>query len=120
MQVTDFSIFLLLWMLNFTIGAARSPRPATLATPMILTLPLEVVEDILVFLAESPSPASVSHLAQSCRHFRQIIYDPLDKFLWRRVFLTTFDDPRPHDADNAHSEFVFAVVSLKGISDVLL
>ncbi|KAF7793559.1 hypothetical protein EIP86_004673 [Pleurotus ostreatoroseus] len=60
----------------------------------ITSLPSEVVEEILVYLAERKEPLSISRLAQTCLHLRQIVYDPLDKFLWRRVFLTTFDDPR--------------------------
>ena len=62
----------------------------------VVILPVEIIEDILVILADIESPYSISSLAQTCRHFRQLVYDPLDKFLWRRVFLTTFDDPRVH------------------------
>ena len=72
--------------------------------PLLLSLPVEVTEDILVLLAANSSPRSISALAQTCRHLRQLIYDPLDKFLWRRVFLTTFDDPRARIASQAEGK----------------
>ena len=60
----------------------------------IIALPLEVVEDIIVFLAIEGQFTTISSLAQTCRHLRQFIYDPADKHLWHRIFLTTFD-PNP-------------------------
>ncbi len=57
-------------------------------------MPTEVIEDVLVVLAEAKKPTSIAFLAQTCRYLRQIIYQPLDKYLWRRIFLSTFDDPR--------------------------
>ena len=60
----------------------------------ITALPLEVVEDIIVFLAIEGQFKTISSLAQTCRHLRQFVYDPADKHLWHRIFLTTFD-PSP-------------------------
>lgn len=59
----------------------------------VLALPLEVVEDILVFLAIERDFTTISAFAQTCRRLRQFVYDPNDNHLWHRVFLTTFDDP---------------------------
>lgn len=60
----------------------------------MLTLPPELLEEILVNIAESDKPTSIAALAQCCRALRRLVYDPVDRFLWRRIFLTTFDDPR--------------------------
>ncbi|PSR84472.1 hypothetical protein PHLCEN_2v5430 [Hermanssonia centrifuga] len=65
--------------------------------PTIFSIPTEVIEDVLVVLAEAKKPTSIAFLAQTCRYLRQIIYQPLDKYLWRRIFLSTFDDPRIYD-----------------------
>lgn len=71
----------------------------------ILSLPLEALEDILVFLAFDNAIQSISSVARTCRKIRQFIYDPLDTCLWRRIFLTTFDDPRQsnHESDDNYS-----------------
>ncbi|EKM61560.1 uncharacterized protein PHACADRAFT_204731 [Phanerochaete carnosa HHB-10118-sp] len=60
----------------------------------LLALPPELLEDILVLLAELGHPKTISALAKTCRTLRQLIYAPQDKFLWRRMLLATFDDPR--------------------------
>ncbi|THV06337.1 hypothetical protein K435DRAFT_773301 [Dendrothele bispora CBS 962.96] len=60
-----------------------------------LSLPQEVVEEILILCALFHSPTSIACLAQTSRYFRDIIYDTTDNHLWREVYLTTFDDPRP-------------------------
>jgi hypothetical protein len=59
----------------------------------VLALPLEVIEDVLVFLAIDGEFTSISSFAQTCRRLRQFIYDPTDKHLWHRIFITTFDNP---------------------------
>lgn len=58
------------------------------------TLPPEIVDDVLVLLAETGYAVSIANLASTCRRLWQLVYDPLDAHLWRRIFLTTFDDPR--------------------------
>lgn len=45
-------------------------------------------------LAHLGCPTSISSLARTCRALRKLIYAPQDKFLWRRIFLAVFDDPR--------------------------
>ena len=60
----------------------------------LLALPAELLEDILVLLAQSDYPATIGHLARTCKAMNRLIYSPADKHLWRRIFLTTFDDPR--------------------------
>ncbi|KAI0814774.1 hypothetical protein BC629DRAFT_1719942 [Irpex lacteus] len=65
----------------------------------VLALPLEVVEDILVFLAIERDFTTISSFAQTCRRLRQFIYDPNDNHLWHRIFLTTFDDPFASNGD---------------------
>lgn len=62
----------------------------------MLDLPAELIEDVLVALAESDSPTTIAALARTCKAVKKLIYFPEDKHLWRRIFLTTFDDPRVH------------------------
>ncbi|KDQ58233.1 hypothetical protein JAAARDRAFT_57963 [Jaapia argillacea MUCL 33604] len=63
--------------------------------PNIFSLPTEVIEHVLVSSVVDGSAKAISQLAQTCRHFRHIIYQSPDQHLWREVFRTTFDDPRP-------------------------
>lgn len=70
----------------------------------MLSLPLEVVEDFLVFLAIDGALPSISAVAQTCRRLRQHIYSPTDSHLWHRIFLTTFDEPISKPGAY-HSEF---------------
>ena len=82
----------------------------------IIALPLEVVEDIIVFLAIEGQFTTISSLAQTCRHLRQFIYDPADKHLWHRIFLTTFDDPSPLiNANGVQGECLTTCLSLRSV-----
>jgi hypothetical protein len=65
------------------------------ATAKILSLPPELVEQALIRSAFGGFPSAIACLGQTCRHFHQLIYRSTDNHLWREVFLTTFDDPRP-------------------------
>ena len=67
----------------------------------ILSLPLEALEDILVSLAFDGHIVTVSAFAQTCHKIRQLVYEPLDKHLWRQIFLSTFDAPRPLDQEDS-------------------
>ena len=58
----------------------------------LLTLPSELIEAILV---SSCSPRTVSSAAQTCQTLRTLVYASPDSHLWRELFLTTWDDPRP-------------------------
>ena len=58
----------------------------------IISLPGEVVEEILLMLAEYPS--SIAAFAQSCASFYALIYRASDDHFWRELFLAIYDDPR--------------------------
>jgi hypothetical protein len=60
----------------------------------LLRLPPELLEDVLVLLARSDCPRAIAHLAGTCKSMNKLIYSAVDTHLWRRIFLTTFDDPR--------------------------
>lgn len=71
-------------------------------------LPSELVEHVLIACAAYGDPQSISALAQTCRRFRELVYAPVDQHLWRHIFLTSFDDPRPA------SEIKFGTVTQVG------
>ncbi|KAG8919106.1 hypothetical protein FRC02_001917 [Tulasnella sp. 418] len=56
----------------------------------ILTLPLEITQQTLIYT----TPSDVSSIAQTCRAFHEIIYSPKDTHIWKNLFLDIFDDPR--------------------------
>ena len=58
----------------------------------LLTFPSELIEAILIC---SCSPRTVASVAQTCRTFHTLVYASPDSHLWRELFLTTWDDPRP-------------------------
>lgn len=60
----------------------------------LISIPLELVENILVYCVADGSSSSIASLASTCRALRVVIYNASDHHLWRRIFLTTFDDPR--------------------------
>ncbi|KAF8836870.1 hypothetical protein BDN67DRAFT_957436 [Paxillus ammoniavirescens] len=60
--------------------------------PALLTLPFEVIELVLI---SSRSPRTVASLAQTCRMLRTLVYASPDSHLWRELFLSIWDDPRP-------------------------
>lgn len=59
--------------------------------PAVLKIPAEVNERILTMT----DPVTVAAVSQSCSFFRDLIHRPADQHLWRALFLTKFDDPRP-------------------------
>ncbi|KZT03047.1 uncharacterized protein LAESUDRAFT_751817 [Laetiporus sulphureus 93-53] len=63
-------------------------------TRSMQSLPLELVETILLYSAIGGFPTAIASLAQTCRSFRKLIYDPADHHMWRDIFFATFDDPR--------------------------
>lgn len=68
-------------------------HPPAPAPPAILSIPVEITENALVFTA----PRDVAHFAQTCRSARALVYEAHDQHLWRRLFLQSFDDLRdPH------------------------
>ncbi|KAJ7581398.1 hypothetical protein C8J56DRAFT_794030 [Mycena floridula] len=60
-----------------------------------LSLPSEVLE--LILICASSSPASIAHVSQCCHSLYSLLLTKrnVDAHLWREIFLTTFDDPRP-------------------------
>lgn len=59
----------------------------------LLLLPLELKEHILILCTEEGFPTTVAAVAQTCRHFRDLIYNPHDQHLWHQLFLAIFDNP---------------------------
>jgi len=49
---------------------------------------------IVVELAYDRLERHISAVAQTCKQHRSLIYQPIDCFLWRRIFLIKYDDPR--------------------------
>jgi len=63
--------------------------------PYLLTIPVEIMEYILTLLAADGEPHAIAALAAACSLLYNMVYKSPDSHLWREVFLTTFDDPRP-------------------------
>ncbi|KAG1727751.1 uncharacterized protein EDB91DRAFT_885649 [Suillus paluster] len=61
----------------------------------ITDLPAELIEAVLIVSAASGDTSSIAALSQTSKLFFDIIYRCPDQHLWREIFLTTFDDPRP-------------------------
>ena len=60
----------------------------------ILTLPPEIIEQVLISAAAAGFPHAIAAFAQTSKSNHALVYDTKDQHLWREVFLTTFDDPR--------------------------
>ncbi|KAH0585840.1 hypothetical protein H2248_007131 [Termitomyces sp. 'cryptogamus'] len=57
----------------------------------LIALPSEVLEHILLRL----DPIDVAQISQCCHLLRLMLYNPQDKLLWRKLYLTLpLDDPR--------------------------
>ena len=63
--------------------------------PYLLAIPVEIIEYILTLLAADGEPYAIAALATTCRLLYKMVYESTDSHLWREIFLTTFDDPRP-------------------------
>lgn len=61
---------------------------------MLLNLPTEIQEAIVVECA-LVRPSIIAALAKTCHALRLLIGIPPDHHLWRSIFLSLFDDPRP-------------------------
>ncbi|THH29608.1 hypothetical protein EUX98_g4581 [Antrodiella citrinella] len=61
-----------------------------------ISLPEEVTEKIVVELARDQLQLGrgVAAFAQTCKQHRAMIYQPVDHSLWRRIYLTKYDDLR--------------------------
>lgn len=65
------------------------------------SLPLELIEEIIIISTLLGDTSAPSTLAQTCRLFRSHVYHQQHRHLWREMFLILFDDPRP--ACNVHA-----------------
>ncbi|KAH9961869.1 hypothetical protein BJV74DRAFT_954519 [Russula compacta] len=61
----------------------------------LLSLPPELIEEIIIITTLLGDICAAAALAQTCRSFRTLVYHQLHKHLWREMFLVVFDDPRP-------------------------
>ena len=59
------------------------------------SLPLELIEEIIIISTLFGDARVSSTLAQTCRRLRSFVYHQLHRHLWRQMFLIIFDDPRP-------------------------
>ena len=65
---------------NNNVGAADG---AEISTPLIVTLPFELVAEILLY---STSPAGILSLSRTCKHFRAtLVQNPVATFIWKHV-----------------------------------
>lgn len=65
------------------------------ARPSLLSLPPELIEEIIIISTLLGDTRIAATLSQTCRSFRAIVYHQFHKHLWREMFLVVFDDPRP-------------------------
>ena len=65
------------------------------------SLPLELIEEIIILSTLFGDARASSTLARTCRRLRSFVYHQLHRHLWRQMFLIIFDDPRP--ACNVHT-----------------
>ncbi|KAJ7293186.1 hypothetical protein C8J57DRAFT_1429070 [Mycena rebaudengoi] len=86
------------------------PPPASShSVPTILSIPLEVVEHILLFC----HPHDVARFSSSCRFGEHLVYHSVDQYFWRQLFLLMFDDPRetlPLRVDTESFDWKFELV----------
>ena len=61
----------------------------------LLTIPVEILEYVLTLLAADGEPRAIAELAATCRELHSLVYGSSSSHLWRAIYLTTFDDPRP-------------------------
>jgi hypothetical protein len=62
----------------------------TSSTAAVFQIPDEVIEHTLTYL----HPLCVFRFAQTCRSAHSLVHGASDPYLWRQLFLTSFDDPR--------------------------
>ena len=73
---------------------SSSPYTPT-STFNLFSLPPELVEQTLVLSASCGFPSAIASLSQTCKYLHNLVWQANDHHLWREIFLTTFDDPRP-------------------------
>ena len=75
----------------------------------ILTLPPEIIEQVLISTAAAGFPHAIAAFAQTSKSNHALVSDTKDQHLWREVFLTTFDDPRASGGGPGWGECVSSV-----------
>ena len=73
---------------------SSSPCTPT-STFNLFSLPPELIEQTLVLSASCGFPSAIASLSQTCKYLHNLVWQANDHHLWREIFLTTFDDPRP-------------------------
>ena len=66
------------------------------------SLPPELVEEVLIISTLLNDTYAAANLAQTCRHFRALVYHQFHKYLWREMFLVVFDNPCPAHKVRTH------------------
>ena len=56
----------------------------------IVAVPSEILQQTLTHC----HPRDVASFSQTCRYARDVIYSPDQRYLWRELFLSLFEDPR--------------------------
>lgn len=64
-----------------------------LLRPSLRSLPLELIEEIIVTTTLLGDTRAAATLSQTCRSFRALVYHQFSKHLWREMFLVVFDNP---------------------------
>ncbi|KAI0759544.1 hypothetical protein BD413DRAFT_596809 [Trametes elegans] len=72
--------------------------------PSLSALPPELIEEILVQAVSDGNSEAVAALARTCKCLRDLIYEPVDRHLWRSLFLASFDDPRALRFQQDHTD----------------
>ena len=71
-------------------------------TVAVFQIPNEVIEHALTYL----HPLDVARFSQTCRLACTFVYGAADQYLWRQLFLASFDDPREaFDSRDANPEY---------------
>jgi hypothetical protein len=64
-----------------------------LLQPSLRSLPLELIEEIIVTTTLLGDTRAAATLSRTCRSFRALVYHQFSKHLWREMFLVVFDNP---------------------------
>ncbi|KIM79242.1 hypothetical protein PILCRDRAFT_560526 [Piloderma croceum F 1598] len=65
------------------------------SSPVIFTLPQELLQHIIIVSAFGAPPSTIAAITETCKFFYSLVYNSTDHHLWREIFLAIFDDPRP-------------------------
>ena len=85
----------LYFMLQNLLTFRNRKMTTTLSPPPIFTLPPELLQRIVIASVSGAPSSTIAAIAETCRSLYSLVYSPADHHLWREIFLTVFDDPRP-------------------------